>query len=95
MTTFTIPEWSQRVANEPEDAEGPYSFGEIRSENVANSSSMRRITGTGRSRGSGELAMQHSIGQQLKLNQRQMSQAVSCNLSRGAHIDSLRVASLL
>jgi len=55
----------------------------------------KKITRTRRSRGSGDLPMQHSIRQQLKLNERQMSEAISCKLTREAYIDILRARGLL
>lgn len=53
------------------------------------------ITRTRRSKGSGDLPMQHSIRQQLKLNESQFREAISCRLSREAYIDILRAKGLL
>ncbi len=53
------------------------------------------ITRTRRSKGSGDLPMQHSIRQQLKLNEQQMSKAVGCTLTRDDYIDILRTKGLL
>lgn len=53
------------------------------------------ITRTRRSKGSGDLPMQHSIRQQLKLNEEQFRQAVACTLTRGNYIEILRGKGLL
>jgi len=53
------------------------------------------ITRTRRSKGSGDLPMQHSIRQQLKLNDRQLREATSCTLTREAYVDILRTKGLL
>lgn len=53
------------------------------------------ITRTRRSKGSGDLPMQHSIRQQLKLNEEQLRQAVSCHLSRDDYIEILRGKGLI
>lgn len=53
------------------------------------------ITRTRRSKGSGDLPMQHSIRQQLKLDERQLREAVGCSLTREAYIDILRGKGLL
>ena len=53
------------------------------------------ITRTRRSKGSGDLPMQHSIRQQLKLNEQQMKEATRCNLTREEYIDILRAKGLL
>jgi hypothetical protein len=42
------------------------------------------ITRTRRSKRSGDLPMQHSIRQQLKLNEQQFREAVGCKLTREA-----------
>lgn len=55
----------------------------------------KKITRTRRSRGSGDLPMQHSIRQQLKLNELQFKQAINCSLSRQAYIDILRAKGLV
>jgi hypothetical protein len=46
------------------------------------------ITCTRRSRGSGDLHMQHSIRQQLKLNEEQLRKAVGCHLTKE---DSIKI----
>lgn len=53
------------------------------------------ITRTRRSKGSGDLPMQHSIRQQLKLNEQQMNKALACTLTRDDYIDILRNKGLL
>ena len=53
------------------------------------------ITRTRRSKGSGDLPMQHSIRQQLKLNEQQMNKALVCTLTRDDYIDILRNKGLL
>jgi len=53
------------------------------------------ITRTRRSKGSGDLPMQHSIRQQLKLNEQQMKKALGCTLTRNDYIDILRTKGLL
>ena len=53
------------------------------------------ITRTRRSKGSGDLPMQHSIRQQLKLNEQQFREAVGCKLTREAYIEILRAKRLL
>jgi hypothetical protein len=53
------------------------------------------ITRTRRSKGSGDLPMQHSIRQQLKLNEQQMNKALGCTLTRDEYIDILRTKGLL
>ena len=53
------------------------------------------ITRTRRSRGSGDLPMQHSIRQQLKLNEEEFTKAIDCTLTREAYIDILRAKGLL
>ena len=55
----------------------------------------RIITRTRRSKGSGDLPMQHSIRQQLRLNRQQMNEALRCTLSRDDYIDILRTKGLL
>lgn len=53
------------------------------------------ITRTRRSKGSGDLPMQHSIRQQLKLNEQQLREAVTCTLSREGYTDILRNKGLI
>lgn len=53
------------------------------------------VTRTRRSKGSGDVPMQHSIRQQLKLNEEQLKEAISCRLTRDAYIDILRAKGLL
>ena len=53
------------------------------------------ITRTRRSRGSGELPMQHSIRQQMKLNETQLKGAVRCTINRQDYIRILREKGLL
>lgn len=53
------------------------------------------ITRTRRSKGSGDLPMQHSIRQQLKLNEEEFRAAVKCTLSREDYIEILRKKRLL
>lgn len=53
------------------------------------------ITRTRRSKGSGDLPMQHSIRQQLKLNEEEFRAAVGCTLSREDYIEILRTKGLL
>jgi len=53
------------------------------------------ITRTKRSKGSGDLPMQHSIRQQLKLNEEQLREAIKCTLTRKDYIDILRSKGLL
>ena len=53
------------------------------------------ITRTRRSKGSGDLPMQHSIRQQLKLNDQQLREALRCTLSREKYIDILRSKGLV
>ena len=53
------------------------------------------ITRTRRSKGSGDLPMQHSIRQQLKLNEQQLREAISCTLSRKGYTDILRDKGLI
>lgn len=48
------------------------------------------ITHTRRSKGSGDLPMQHSIRQQLKLNEQEFSKAIDCTLTREGYIEILR-----
>jgi hypothetical protein len=55
----------------------------------------RIITRTRRSKGSGDVPMQHSIRQQLKLNERQFREAVGCTLTRERYIEILRTKGLL
>lgn len=44
---------------------------------------------------SGDLPMQHSIRQQLKLNEDQLRDAIRCTLDRDAYIEILRSKGLL
>ena len=53
------------------------------------------ITRTRRSKGSGDLPMQHSIRQQLKLNYEEFRQAIGCTLTLEGYIDILRRKGLL
>ena len=53
------------------------------------------ITRTRRSKGSGDLPMQHSIRQQLKLNEQQLREAVRCTLTREQYVDILQARGLL
>ena len=53
------------------------------------------ITRTRRSKGSGDLPMQHSIRQQLKLNQQEFKKAIDCTLTREGYIEILRNKGLL
>jgi hypothetical protein len=55
----------------------------------------KKITRTKRSKGSGDLPMQHSIRQQLKLNEEQLRKAVGCTLTRQDYINILRAKGLL
>jgi hypothetical protein len=53
------------------------------------------ITRTRRSKGSGDLPMQHSIRQQLKLNERQFREAIGCSLTRERYLEILRAKGIL
>ena len=53
------------------------------------------ITRTRRSRKAGDLPMQHSIRQQLKLNEQQLREAIDCTLTRDGYIEILRAKGLL
>ena len=53
------------------------------------------ITRTRRSKGSGDLPMQHSIRQQLKLNDQQFRGAIDCTLTRESYIEILRTKGLI
>lgn len=55
----------------------------------------RVVARTRRSKGSGDLPMQHSIRQQLKLNEEQLKEAIGCSLSRESYIGILRSKGLL
>ena len=55
----------------------------------------KKITRTRRSRGSGDLPMQHSIRQQLKLNEEQLRKAVGCHLTRDEYIEILKGKGLI
>ncbi len=53
------------------------------------------ILHTRRSKGSGDLPMQHSIRQQLKLNEEQLRHAVDCHLTKDDYIEILRAKGLI
>lgn len=53
------------------------------------------IVRTRRSWGSGDLPMQHSIRQQLKLNEGELRKAIDCTLNRDDYIEILRNKGLL
>ncbi len=53
------------------------------------------ITRTRRSKGSGDLPMQHSIRQQLKLNDKQFREAIGCTLTKEDYIEILKQKGLL
>ena len=53
------------------------------------------ITRTRRSKGSGDLPMQHSIRQQLKLNEKQLREVISCTVNREGYTDILRSKGLI
>jgi hypothetical protein len=53
------------------------------------------ITRTRRSKGSGDLPMQHSIRQQLKLNEQQLRDAIGCSLTRDGYIEILHEKGLI
>jgi hypothetical protein len=53
------------------------------------------IARTKRSKGSGDLPMQHSIRQQLWLNEDQFRKAIKCTLTRQDYINILRAKGLL
>ena len=53
------------------------------------------ITRTRRSKGSGDLPMQHSIRQQLKVNEMQMRELIRCTLGRDDYLEILRNRGLL
>lgn len=53
------------------------------------------IIKTKRSKGSGELPMQHSIRQQMKLNEEQLREAIKCTLTRRGYIELLREKGLI
>lgn len=55
----------------------------------------RVITRTRRSKGSGDLPMQHCIRQQLKLNEAQLGQAISCTLGHDGYVEILRSKGLI
>lgn len=55
----------------------------------------RVVTRTRRSRGSGDLPMQHSIRQQLKLSEQQLSELITCKLGRADYVDILRTKGVL
>ena len=53
------------------------------------------ILKTKRSKGSGELPMQHSIRQQMKLSEKQLRDAIRCTINRQDYIKILREKGLL
>lgn len=53
------------------------------------------ITRTRRSKGSGELPMQHSIRQQMKLNEDQLREAIRCTLKKEDYINILKSKGLI
>lgn len=53
------------------------------------------VVRTRRSKGSGDLPMQHSIRQQLKLNESQLRDAISCSLGKPGYLEILRSKGLL
>ena len=55
----------------------------------------KMVTRTRRSHKRGDLPMQHSIIQQLKLSEEQLRQAIDCRLNRNDYIQILRLKGLL
>jgi hypothetical protein len=53
------------------------------------------IIRTKRSKGSGELPMQHSIRQQMKLNETQLREAIKCTINRQDYVKILQEKGLL
>lgn len=53
------------------------------------------VARTRRAYGSGDLPMQHSIRQQLKLNEDQIRQVIGCSLNREDYIGILRSKGIL
>ena len=53
------------------------------------------VVRTRRSNKKGDLPMQHSIRQQLKLNETQLRDAIDCHLTRGGYLDILRNKGIL
>lgn len=53
------------------------------------------VVRTRRSYGSGDLPMQHSIRQQLKLNEDQIREVIDCSLTREGYIEILRTKGML
>lgn len=53
------------------------------------------IARTRRSKGSGDLPMQHSIRQQMRLNERELREAIDCVITRDKYIKILRNKGLL
>jgi hypothetical protein len=53
------------------------------------------IARTRRSKGSGDLPMQHSIRQQMRLNERELREAIGCVITRDKYIEILRSKGLL
>ena len=50
---------------------------------------------TRRSKGSGDLPVQHSIRQQLKLNEKELAELLRCTLDRVGYVGMLRQKGLL
>ncbi len=55
----------------------------------------KKVTRTRRSKGSGDLPMQHSIRQQLKLTEQQLRRVIDCSLYRQDYVEILRQKGLL
>ncbi|MGD0779174.1 MAG: hypothetical protein ABR954_00085 [Dehalococcoidales bacterium] len=53
------------------------------------------ITRTRRSKGSGELPMQYSIRQQMKLNEKQLNDAIKCIINKQDYIKILKGKGLI
>ena len=53
------------------------------------------ITRTRRSKGSGDLPMQHSIRQQLKLNNDEFARAIGCTLTLEEYVEILKSKGLI
>ena len=51
---------------------------------------VKKVARTRRSKGSGDLPMQHSIRQQLHLNEQQFKVAIGCKLTREEYISILQ-----
>lgn len=56
---------------------------------------IKKVVRTRRSKGSGDLPMQHSIRQQLKLDENQLRGAISCSINRNEYLDILRSKNIL